>query len=224
MAMVLFRQFKISHELHGGCPSSAALVLELLCRNNPELLTEQVLPKLSLLVEVLEIAYSEASSSFSDPPASTSPVQAIDDEQQDALCAALAGLVAQLLALGDSLDLVIKEVARSKGVALCKRVLRCKRATGTAYPPRLAASSAHGDSRATAQELEALVQVWEKMAKGFDLKPCSNTDCQGEILESVKKTFKKCSACGMVQYCSQSCQRAHWRKEHKVECKAMSLK
>lgn len=171
-----FRQFRTSHELHGGYPSSAALVLELLCRNDPELLREHVLPKLGQLVESLELAFNESASSFGEPGASRSPVQAIDDEQRAALCSALTGLVAQLLALDESSSWVIKELARSKGVDLCKRVLRCKRVFGTTFPPAKSGGSSAGEERSMEQELETLVQdIWEKVASAFDLKACSNT-------------------------------------------------
>ncbi|KAL3500224.1 hypothetical protein ACH5RR_039317 [Cinchona calisaya] len=32
-------------------------------------------------------------------------------------------------------------------------------------------------------------------------------------------TKKKCSGCKMVMYCSEVCQRSHWRSEHKLKCK-----
>merc|ERR1711907_860850 len=31
--------------------------------------------------------------------------------------------------------------------------------------------------------------------------------------------FLKCSTCLLVSYCSKECQKAHWKKSHKSECK-----
>lgn len=36
-------------------------------------------------------------------------------------------------------------------------------------------------------------------------------------------TKKKCSGCKMVMYCSEMCQRSHWRLEHKTKCKDFQL-
>ncbi|XP_027081275.2 ubiquitin carboxyl-terminal hydrolase 18-like isoform X1 [Coffea arabica] len=37
------------------------------------------------------------------------------------------------------------------------------------------------------------------------------------------RTKKKCSGCKMVMYCSEVCQRSHWRSEHKLKCKDFQL-
>lgn len=36
-------------------------------------------------------------------------------------------------------------------------------------------------------------------------------------------TKKKCSGCKMVMYCSETCQRSHWRLDHKTKCKDFQL-
>lgn len=40
---------------------------------------------------------------------------------------------------------------------------------------------------------------------------CSNT-------EPEKDTFKKCSKCNWVRYCSRECQVTHWKEDHKNRC------
>ena len=45
-----------------------------------------------------------------------------------------------------------------------------------------------------------------------DIIKCGNGDCS----ETGKL---KCSACGLVSYCGQNCQKAHWN-DHKTFCKA----
>jgi hypothetical protein len=39
--------------------------------------------------------------------------------------------------------------------------------------------------------------------------------------EDLKLELKKCSQCKSVQYCSEECQVADWRAEHKKECKGL---
>lgn len=48
----------------------------------------------------------------------------------------------------------------------------------------------------------------------LDLLPCAYCD----VLELAPKSYKKCSACRSVQYCSPQCQKSHW-KSHKQDCK-----
>jgi len=40
-------------------------------------------------------------------------------------------------------------------------------------------------------------------------------------IEQIKKSFKKCSQCQLVCYCSKICQKNHWKKIHKKTCKPL---
>ena len=42
--------------------------------------------------------------------------------------------------------------------------------------------------------------------------------------ESTNLKHKNCSACKQVRYCATDCQRMHWRKGHKDECKTLQAK
>ena len=35
-------------------------------------------------------------------------------------------------------------------------------------------------------------------------------------------TLRKCKQCKMVQYCSESCQKEHWKLVHKKQCKKIA--
>lgn len=48
------------------------------------------------------------------------------------------------------------------------------------------------------------------------LRLCSHEQC-GRA-ETRLHEFRRCSVCGLVNYCSRSCQALHWRKVHKTEC------
>jgi MYND finger len=48
------------------------------------------------------------------------------------------------------------------------------------------------------------------------LRLCSHEQC-GRT-ETRLHEFRRCSVCGVVNYCSRSCQALHWRKGHKTEC------
>jgi ankyrin repeat protein len=55
----------------------------------------------------------------------------------------------------------------------------------------------------------------EKLLRRAPSKVCGNPDCKHTAwTASMKDEFKRCSRCLGVKYCSQSCQRVHW-KEHK---------
>ncbi len=58
----------------------------------------------------------------------------------------------------------------------------------------------------------------EKLLRRAPSKVCGNPDCKHTAwTASMKGEFKKCSGCLGVKYCSQSCQRVHW-KEHRKVC------
>ena len=35
------------------------------------------------------------------------------------------------------------------------------------------------------------------------------------------KGFKQCAGCKRIAYCSETCQKAHWKSEHKAQCKEL---
>ncbi|CAK8567168.1 unnamed protein product [Lathyrus sativus] len=45
---------------------------------------------------------------------------------------------------------------------------------------------------------------------------CSNTGCGRP--ETRKHEFRRCSVCGVVNYCSRACQALDWKFRHKAEC------
>jgi len=46
---------------------------------------------------------------------------------------------------------------------------------------------------------------------------CANPSCQKKWVQG-QPSFKSCSQCGQVKYCSKDCQKTHW-KQHKRACK-----
>lgn len=54
---------------------------------------------------------------------------------------------------------------------------------------------------------------------GPGLRMCSDRWCGRP--ETRKNEFRRCSGCGMVNYCSRGCQARDWRVHHKVECAPM---
>ncbi|KAJ8459769.1 hypothetical protein OPV22_032695 [Ensete ventricosum] len=51
------------------------------------------------------------------------------------------------------------------------------------------------------------------------LRLCSHGGC-GRA-ESRRHEFRRCSVCGVVNYCSRACQALHWKLAHKAECAPM---
>lgn len=54
---------------------------------------------------------------------------------------------------------------------------------------------------------------------GPGLRMCSNPGCGRP--ETRRNEFRRCSACGEVNYCSRGCQAQDWKLRHKVECAPM---
>jgi hypothetical protein len=76
--------------------------------------------------------------------------------------------------------------------------------------------SAVAESSAHIQEQQQQV---DRILKKAPTKVCGNPDCTNtKWTASMKGVFKKCARCLVVKYCSESCQRVHW-KEHKKVCK-----
>uniref|UniRef100_A0A7N0VHP8 MYND-type domain-containing protein n=1 Tax=Kalanchoe fedtschenkoi TaxID=63787 RepID=A0A7N0VHP8_KALFE len=56
-------------------------------------------------------------------------------------------------------------------------------------------------------------------APGAGLRMCSHEGCGRP--ETRKHEFRRCSVCGVVNYCSRACQALDWKLRHKVECVAV---
>lgn len=54
---------------------------------------------------------------------------------------------------------------------------------------------------------------------GGGLRLCSQALCGRP--ETRRHEFRRCSVCGVVNYCSRACQALHWRMAHKAECTPM---
>jgi TPR repeat protein len=50
---------------------------------------------------------------------------------------------------------------------------------------------------------------------------CCSPEC-GRLEVKGQPKFKKCSGCLAVLYCSRACQKAHYRAQHKQECRSMA--
>ncbi|RRT47673.1 hypothetical protein B296_00047652 [Ensete ventricosum] len=51
------------------------------------------------------------------------------------------------------------------------------------------------------------------------LRLCSHSGCGRP--ETRRHEFRRCSVCGVVNYCSRACQALHWKLAHKAECSPM---
>jgi TPR repeat protein len=56
-------------------------------------------------------------------------------------------------------------------------------------------------------------------AAGGALRLCSQALCGRP--ETRRHEFRRCSVCGVVNYCSRACQALHWKMAHKAECTPM---
>ena len=54
---------------------------------------------------------------------------------------------------------------------------------------------------------------------GGALRLCSHALCGRP--ETRRHEFRRCSVCGVVNYCSRACQALHWKMSHKAECVPM---
>ena len=55
--------------------------------------------------------------------------------------------------------------------------------------------------------------------EGGALRLCSQALCGRP--ETRRHEFRRCSVCGVVNYCSRACQALHWKMAHKAECAPM---
>jgi hypothetical protein len=61
------------------------------------------------------------------------------------------------------------------------------------------------------------IQGLDKIKKAGNLFKCAN--CRRTI-----SVMLSCAQCGEASYCDRDCQREHWKREHKKECKKMKNK
>ncbi|KAF8715344.1 hypothetical protein HU200_026977 [Digitaria exilis] len=59
----------------------------------------------------------------------------------------------------------------------------------------------------------------EEGGGGGALRMCSQGTCGRP--ETRRHEFRRCSVCGVVNYCSRACQALHWKMAHKAECTPM---
>lgn len=64
-----------------------------------------------------------------------------------------------------------------------------------------------------------LLAAAQQNAQADDIR--NATFCPGGCgqAETTATSFKKCSRCKLIRYCSVQCQRRHWKAGHKLECK-----
>jgi MYND finger len=73
-----------------------------------------------------------------------------------------------------------------------------------------------GESSATVENPEGALLMQRSRAAG------NSCDCCGKTLEELQADFfERCTRCQMVFYCSEACQREHWKRQgHKKACRA----
>ena len=71
-------------------------------------------------------------------------------------------------------------------------------------------------SRGDFQEFAELFDEHPRVQKKLARRRCGN--CQGEA-PLVVSPFQLCAGCESVSYCSRDCQKAHWRRTHRLTCK-----
>jgi hypothetical protein len=61
-----------------------------------------------------------------------------------------------------------------------------------------------------------LVEWFSSHPPSGGLRLCSHANCGRP--ETRRHEFRRCSACGKVNYCSRACQALDWKLRHKLEC------
>jgi len=94
---------------------------------------------------------------------------------------------------------------------------------------RAAAASAAGEAHAANRFLvdwfatrplaQAAAAAVSPEDEGGALRLCSQALCGRP--ETRRHEFRRCSVCGVVNYCSRACQALHWKMAHKAECTPM---
>eukprot|EP00613_Pedinella_sp_CCMP2098_P074746 CAMPEP_0171923842 /NCGR_PEP_ID=MMETSP0993-20121228/22501_1 /TAXON_ID=483369 /ORGANISM="non described non described, Strain CCMP2098" /LENGTH=587 /DNA_ID=CAMNT_0012561971 /DNA_START=39 /DNA_END=1802 /DNA_ORIENTATION=+ len=82
----------------------------------------------------------------------------------------------------------------------------------TARQARKLQKDAHADTDETAA---INANIYESLLR------CCSPEC-GVLEVKGQPKFKKCSGCLAVLYCSRACQKAHYRAQHKQECRSMA--
>ncbi|GAQ82972.1 hypothetical protein KFL_001310040 [Klebsormidium nitens] len=116
----------------------------------------------------------------------------------------------------------LRKVGEAGGVELTAEILRKEPRV------RLALATCHRDNNATLLKewvpgmLELARDLWDELAAEFWFLECSNKKCERDMVETVRKTFKRCSGCQKAQYCSKDCQLRHWKHGHKADCRKVA--
>ena len=76
----------------------------------------------------------------------------------------------------------------------------------------VASSSPIAADASTTGESKSMVE-----AEIIPSRVCAN--CDKPAAGPDDPTFKRCGRCKLVWYCSKTCQKKHWRKEHRHVCK-----
>ena len=67
---------------------------------------------------------------------------------------------------------------------------------------------------------KTICKVNAKVCRAAYIKANTKEVCHNCFKESTKG-FKQCAGCKRVAYCSEVCQKAHWKSEHKIQCKEL---
>eukprot|EP01083_Nonionella_stella_P216421 777940_1 len=60
---------------------------------------------------------------------------------------------------------------------------------------------------------------WTSFTNRLIGRQCANCNKQEARDKSKKERFSKCASCRYVFYCSSKCQKYHWKKQHRKDCK-----
>ncbi|XP_020253910.1 F-box protein At1g67340-like [Asparagus officinalis] len=119
-------------------------------------------------------------------------------------------------------DLVLCVLCKLSSSARCPSdlvniLMTCKRFNGLGVNPMVLA-------KASAKSLAVRAKNWSEQAHRF-LKRCADSgNLEACYILGMIKFYclqKRCSVCGLVNYCSRACQALHWKYEHKNECRPM---
>uniref|UniRef100_A0A0D9W443 MYND-type domain-containing protein n=1 Tax=Leersia perrieri TaxID=77586 RepID=A0A0D9W443_9ORYZ len=117
--------------------------------------------------------------------------------------------------LASSAPLLLLRAAGNKGHSCLLSDFGCHAAA------RAKAAEAHAANRFLVEWFASrpIVTAAEGEGEGEELRMCSHGMCGRP--ETRRHEFRRCSVCGVVNYCSRACQALHWKTAHKAECTPM---
>eukprot|EP01084_Bolivina_argentea_P015764 29535_1 len=83
-------------------------------------------------------------------------------------------------------------------------------------------------------EYEKLMEMWHDIIHNFSENPFKtnvaydlkhnvySASCGWPLCRKNAETFRKCSQCKSIRYCSRNCQKKHWKFMHSKQCKFMT--